>query len=148
MLTYFQNKEIKLRIFSYSYGIGEGKQTVKKGRGKGDFIGILLLCSSDCTNLSQYSPFISTEWQITHTLASFRSMYISLHFRLQHEAQKTWEKTEYTELTGSQYQRSKLLLTNTDQNWTMLSTKLQNQKTAIQEARTQNQEWYLQICQQ
>lgn len=38
---------------------------------------------------SPHSPFISTEWQMTHTLASFRSMYSSLHFRLQHAAQKT-----------------------------------------------------------
>lgn len=36
-----------------------------------------------------HSPFISTEWQITHTRASFRSMYSSLHLRLQQAAQNT-----------------------------------------------------------
>lgn len=45
---------------------------------------------------SQYSPFISTEWQITHTLASFLSIYNSLHFRLQQEAQKTCVEKEDT----------------------------------------------------
>lgn len=39
-----------------------------------------------------YLPFIRTEWQITQTLASFLSIYSSLHFRLQQAAQKTLSK--------------------------------------------------------
>lgn len=43
MLTYFQNMEIKLKIFSYSYGIWEGEPIVKKGGEGRLFIGILTL---------------------------------------------------------------------------------------------------------